>query len=125
MQVSFNKSDKFILRFNTIKIINIIFREINHFSFSALQVVKFLNKLYMTMDKRMDNHDVYKVETISDQYLVVSGVPKKNGNAYVEESIYFINLNLSHFIIEYQKVTLTEYINSLDMLLKYATWLWI
>ena len=79
----------------------------------------------MTMDKRMDSHDVYKVETISDQYLVVSGVPKKNGDAYVDESIYFINLNLSHFINEYQKVTLTKYINSLDMLLKYATWLWI
>ena len=84
-------------------IINIIFRKINNFTFSALQVVKFLNKLYMTMDKRMDNHDVYKVETISDQYLVVSGVPKKNGDAYVNESIYFTNLILSIFIIEYQK----------------------
>ena len=57
--------------------------EIKSFRFSALQLVKFLNKLYNTMDKRMDKHDVYKVETISDQYLVVSGVPKKNGDKYV------------------------------------------
>ena len=103
MRVSLNRLDRFVLYFKTIIesneiIINIIFRKLNHFTFSALQVVKFLNKLYMTMDKRMDNHDVYKVETISDQYLVVSGVPKKNGDAYVNESIYFSNLNF-----EYQK----------------------
>jgi len=52
---------------------------------SALQLVKFLNKLYTVMDKRMDGHDVYKVETISDQYLVVSGVPKKNGDKHAAE----------------------------------------
>ena len=55
-----------------------------------MQVVKFLNKLYMTMDKRMDKHDVYKVETISDSYLVVSGVPKKNGDMYILNSKYFL-----------------------------------
>ena len=47
-----------------------------------MEVVEFLNTLYTVMDKRMDDHDVYKVETISDSYLVVSGVPKVNGDKY-------------------------------------------
>ena len=49
---------------------------------TAMQVVNFLNTLYSTMDSRMDNHDVYKVETISDSYLVASGLPIRNGDKY-------------------------------------------
>ena len=45
-----------------------------------LEVIGFLNNLYNTMDERMDKHDVYKVESISDSYLVASGLPKRNGD---------------------------------------------
>ena len=47
---------------------------------TAMQVITFLNNLYQTFDERMDNHDVYKVETISDSYLVASGLPIRNGD---------------------------------------------
>ena len=49
---------------------------------TAHQIIDLLNDLYQMFDDRIDQYDVYKVETIGDAYMVASGVPHPNGEQH-------------------------------------------
>ncbi|KAI3378003.1 hypothetical protein SNEBB_009371 [Seison nebaliae] len=71
--------------------VTILFSDIVSFTktcskLKPIDVVSMLNEMYTKFDHCLEQHNVYKVETIGDAYMIVSGAPEVTHN-HVEEII--------------------------------------
>lgn len=59
---------------------------------SALQIVDLLNTLYEAIDKLSETYNMYKLETLNDCYMAVSGLPDRNKYHVTEVANFALQL---------------------------------
>mmetsp|Transcript_1825 Transcript_1825/g.4566 ORF Transcript_1825/g.4566 Transcript_1825/m.4566 type:complete len:1245 (+) Transcript_1825:180-3914(+) len=67
-------------------------------SMRPMQVMKMLNELYTELDKLVAKHNVYKVETIGDAYMVVGGAPTRISAPLAAERVALFAIDAVNFV---------------------------
>eukprot|EP00984_Skeletonema_dohrnii_P009306 scaffold3549_cov110-Skeletonema_dohrnii-CCMP3373.AAC.8 len=67
-----------------------------------IQVMKMLNELYTELDKLVEKHNVYKVETIGDAYMVVGGAPSRVPAPLAAERVALFALEAVNFVRKFR-----------------------
>ncbi|KAI6225441.1 Guanylate cyclase [Aphelenchoides fujianensis] len=67
---------------------------------TPFEVVTMLNTVYTGFDDIIGKHGCYKVETIGDAYLVVSGIPQENGTRHLM-NLSDMSLEIMHFLKDF------------------------
>mmetsp|Transcript_3823 Transcript_3823/g.8537 ORF Transcript_3823/g.8537 Transcript_3823/m.8537 type:complete len:1220 (+) Transcript_3823:92-3751(+) len=71
-------------------------------SMRPIQVMKMLNDLYTELDKLVLKHQVYKVETIGDAYMVVGGAPDRVPAPLAAERVALFALDVVAFVKKFR-----------------------
>jgi len=80
--------------------VTIYFSDIVNFSalqtwLTPLEVIEILNLLFVVFDRTIERYDVFKAENISGAYIVVSGLPVRNGDKHA--------FNIANMALELRK----------------------
>lgn len=67
-----------------------------------IKVMKMLNELYTEFDRLVEKHQVYKVETIGDAYMVVGGAPNKIPAPLAAERVASFALDAVDFVKKFK-----------------------